>query len=152
MGSVQKSLRMPLDTARSIAALAEAANRDFSSTTNELLEEALRMRRCPGILFTSGPAGRRATIAGSGIDVWEIIAKLKLLRGDVSKLRRHYRWLSEAQLRAALSYYQLYPREVDRRLEQEEALTPEAIYAKYPFMRPPPPALRPRRPRRSRAR
>lgn len=84
MGSVQKSLRMPLDTVRSIAALAEAANRDFSSTTNELLEEALRMRRCPGILFTSGPAGRRATIAGSGIDVWEIIAKLKLLGGGTS--------------------------------------------------------------------
>jgi uncharacterized protein (DUF433 family) len=140
MRSVQKSLRIPRETVRRIAALAEAADRDFSSTTNELLEEALRLRRCPGIVFTWGPSGRRATVAGSGIDVWEAIAKLKLLGGNHSRLRRHYHWLSEAQLRAALSYYQAFPQEIDRRLEQEEAWTRERIHVAYPFMRPSSPA------------
>jgi uncharacterized protein (DUF433 family) len=150
MASVQKSLRIPAETVRDIEALAEAANRDFSSTTNELLEEAVRMRRCPGIVFTSGPAGRRATIAGTGIDVWEVVAKLRLLGGDPRKLRRHYDWLTEAQFRAAVSYYRLYPREIDQRLQREDALTPDAVYATYPFAKPAPAASSVRSRRRKR--
>lgn len=148
--SVQKSLRIPAATVRDIEALADAAHRDFSSTANELLDEAVRMRRCPGIAFTAGPAGRRATIAGSGIDVWEVIAKLRLLGGDIGKLRRHYGWLSEAQVRAAASYYHLYPREIDQRLRRENELTPDAVYAAYPFMKPAPGASSARSRRRKR--
>ena len=34
----------------------------------------MRMRSAPGVLFADGPAGRRAVIAGTGLDVWEVIA------------------------------------------------------------------------------
>ena len=32
------------------------------------------MRRAPGIVFADGPAGRRAAVGGTGLDVWEIVA------------------------------------------------------------------------------
>ena len=149
MRSVQKSLRIPLKTVRSIQELADAADRDFSRTTNELLEEAIRMRRCPGIVFTSGPAGRRATIAGTGLDVWEVVAKTRARGSDVRRLRRYYSWLPESQIRSALTYYQLYPEEIDARLRREEAMTPAAVYGRHPAIKPSL-ALRRRRPRHGR--
>ena len=36
------------------------------------IEEGLRMDRHPGVVFRTGPAGRRAGLAG-GPDVWEVI-------------------------------------------------------------------------------
>jgi uncharacterized protein (DUF433 family) len=115
---------------------AEYRGQSFSALTSELLKEAVRMRRAPGVVFTDGPAGRRATIAGSGLDVWEVIATLKQLNGDREALRQHYSWLTELQLRAALSYYAQYPQEVDARLAREEALTPERVHERYPFLAP----------------
>src|SRR5690349_4071674 len=74
MRTVQKSLRVPVDIARAVQDTADAAGRDFSTMANELLTEALKMRRCPGILFVEGPSGRRARIAGTGVEVWEVVA------------------------------------------------------------------------------
>lgn len=85
------------------------------------------MRRAPGILFADGPAGRRAVVAGSGLDVWELIAAWLEGGRDFQDLRRNYDWLTEEQLRSALRYYELYPEEIDARLERERRWTPEAI-------------------------
>jgi uncharacterized protein (DUF433 family) len=137
MRSVQKSLRIPVETVKAIEEVADVANRDFSAIANELLEEAVRMRRCPGIVFTTGPAGRRATVAGTGLDVWEVIGEYRAFDRDVRRLQRRYHWLSEPHLRAAVNYYRLYPREIDERLAREMRLTPERIHRASPFMRPP---------------
>ena len=57
MRTVQKSLRIPGEIARAIEESAEASGRDFRAVANELLVEATKMRRCPGILLAGGPAG-----------------------------------------------------------------------------------------------
>lgn len=44
--------------------------------------------------------------------------------------------LDRSQLRAALSYYQLYPQSIEARLEREEGLDPETLCDEHPFMRP----------------
>lgn len=134
MGTVQKSLRIQVETARAIEELGSEAGVEFSVAANELLEEAVRMRRCPGIVFTSGPSGRRATVAGTGVDVWEIIASDRHLGDNRKALARAYHWLSEPQLRAALAYYALYPTEIDARLEREARLTPPAIAKRHPSL------------------
>jgi uncharacterized protein (DUF433 family) len=85
------------------------------------------MRPVSGIVFADGPSGRRAVVEGSGIDVWDVIATWQEGGPDFEKLRRNYDWLSEAQLRAALRYYELYPEEIDARLEKERQWTPETI-------------------------
>jgi uncharacterized protein (DUF433 family) len=133
-GSVQKSLRIPVETARDIEALGAESGAEFSTIANQLLEEALRMRRCPGIAFTAGPSGRRATVAGTGIDAWEIVATHQSLGGDEARLRAAYHWLTDAQLRAALAYHRLYPAEIDARIAREAALTPDAIATRHPSL------------------
>ena len=94
------------------------------------------MRRVPGIVFTDGPTGRRATVGGSGIDVWEVIATWKQGGESWEGLRQSYDWLTEFQLRSALAYYRLYPDEIDARLSREEELTPETVAREYPFLAP----------------
>jgi len=66
MTTVQKSIRLPEAAVKEIEALASGTGKDFSGIARDLLTEAVKMRRCPGITFADGPAGRRAKIAGSG--------------------------------------------------------------------------------------
>jgi uncharacterized protein (DUF433 family) len=115
---------------------AERTRRNWSQMVAELLEEAVRMRRAPGIIFSSGPTGRRATVAGTGLDVWEVVATWRACGEDYDELRRNYDWLDEAQLRAALSYYALYPDEIEERLERERRWTADRVWSELPFARP----------------
>jgi uncharacterized protein (DUF433 family) len=132
----KREIRIPPALEREIEREAEYRGQAFSALASELLNEAVRMRRAPGVVFTDGPVGRRATIAGSGLDAWEVIATLKQLDGDLEALRQHYSWLTEFQLRTALSYYEEYPQEVDTRLAREDALTPKRVHERYPFLAP----------------
>ena len=100
--------------------------------------EAEKMRRIPGIIFTDGPTGRRARIAGTGIDVFELIAGYLSVDEDWDSLTHAYHWLSEDQLRAALAYYAAYPEEIEERLARQDYWTPERIWEAYPFTRPRP--------------
>lgn len=108
----------------------------FSEVASSLLREAVRMRRVPGIVFMDGPVGRRASIAGTGLDVWEVIATFKSVGEDRERLGASYGWLSDRQLSAAVAYYGLYPEEIDARIEEEEYWTPEKLYAEFPYLRP----------------
>ncbi len=136
MRTVQKSLRIPHDIADTIKDMADAVDRDFSTVVNELLTEAVKIRRCPGILFADGPSGRRAILAGTGLDVWEVIATYKSLGRDVAHLRGAYHWLSEAQLRAALGYYAAYPDEIERQIARNDAWTKEGLARQHPSLIP----------------
>ena len=46
------------------------------------------MRRCPGIVFTEGVNGYRIRIAGTGIEVWEVIASYKNVDEDFKRLHK----------------------------------------------------------------
>jgi len=134
MSTVQKSLRMPEETIKEIEVLARASKKDFTATTNELLEEAIKAHRCPGIVFTEGVSGKRARIAGSGLEVWEVIATYKSVDEDLKRLRKSFHWLTEQQLLSAIGYYRLYTDEIDTLIADNESQTPEAIQKKYPFL------------------
>ena len=108
----------------------------FSEVATSLLREAVRMRRVPGIVFMDGPVGRRASIAGTGLDVWEVIATFKSVGEDRGRLETSYGWLPDWQLSAALAYYGLYPEEIDARIEEEGYWTPERLYEEFPYLRP----------------
>ena len=92
------------------------------------------MRRCPGVTFADGPTGRRARIAGTGIDIWEFIATFKGLGENYDKLKQTYHWLSDQQIRSALSYYALYPDEVDEKIICNEDITQEQVIKRFPFL------------------
>ena len=136
MASRAKGIRIPDELDRAIARESKTRGKTWSAMTTELLEEGIRMRRVPGIAFVDGPAGRRAVVAGTGLDVWEVIVTWR--EGDQSDeaLRQSYPWLTEAQRRAALAYYEVYPVEIDARLEREAQWTPDRVRRELPFSRP----------------
>lgn len=136
MGTRVKGIRITDELDREIARESTARERTWSALAAELLQEAIRMRRSPGIAFVDGAVGRRAVVAGTGLDVWEVIASWHACGRDFGKLRKGYPWLTEPQLRAALSYYELYPAEIDARLEREAQWTPERVARELPFARP----------------
>ena len=134
MAGVQKSLRLPAETMKEIEQLANETGQDFSNVTKDLLQAAIKMRRCPGILFAEGANGRRARVAGTGIEVWEVIAAYKSVKEDFKRLQKAYHWLSPEQLKAALGYYRIYPQEIDRLIERNEEWNEEKVRDRYPFI------------------
>jgi len=88
-------------------------------------DEALRMRKCPGIYFADEPAGREAKIAGTGLAVWEIIGVCKAVSKDNRAFRARFPWLTEAQIKAALLYYRSCSGEIGALVAENEALSTE---------------------------
>lgn len=133
-----RGIRIPEELEQDIEREAEERGKSWSATTTELLTEAVRMRRVPGIAFADGPAGRRAVVAGSGIDVWEVVNSWKSDEESYTLLRQNYPWLTDMQLRSALAYYRLYPAEIDARLERERHWTAERVRDEIPYLTLPP--------------
>jgi uncharacterized protein (DUF433 family) len=137
MGSQATTLELPDDVRAAIESAGRESGRDFASLAVEMLTEAIKMRQHPGIVFADEPAGRRARIAGTGIDVWEVVREYRANGGDLATLRQAFHWLQERQLQAALRYAEAYPDEIEQRLARESSLTPERIWEQYPYMKPP---------------
>lgn len=132
--TLQKTLRIPRETAEAVEQLAEESGRDFSGVANDLLAEGVKMRRTPGIIFADGPSGRRARIAGTGVDVWELIASYVSVDRNMDRLRVAYHWLSGPQLRAALGYYAAYPAEIDQLIVRNDRWTKSELTRQYPSL------------------
>jgi uncharacterized protein (DUF433 family) len=124
-------MRLRPSLRRELEAAAARSRRSVADVTQELLEEALRMRQCPGIYFADEPSGRTAKIGGTGLGVWEVVRDLGEDQ-DIGRLRKAFPQLSQAQITAALMYYARYPEEVQAQIDANAALTPEAIERQYP--------------------
>lgn len=129
------SLRLSPEVLREIRALARQLQRPGTYVVSMLIEEGLRQRRCPGIVFTDGPSGRRATVAGTGIDVWEVIRVYKACGEDLDAVAQALPQLSRRQLDAALHYFRCYPGEIEERLTREQAAE-EELPAHLPLVKP----------------
>lgn len=118
------SLRLDEDTFDRLEEQSRQSNQPRSQVVKMLLEEGLRMEAHPGIVFRSGPAGRRPGLAG-GPDVWEIFRVLQGIpeRGEEAIRRTaELTGLVPEQVRVALSYYADFPVEIDewiRRVDSE---------------------------------
>jgi hypothetical protein len=116
-------MRLRQSLRRELEAAAARSRRSVADVTQELLDEALRMRQCPGIYFADEPSGRTAKIGGTGLGVWEVVR-------DFSQDQKVDRM--KAQITAALMYYTRYRDEVQARIDASAALTPQAIERQYP--------------------
>ncbi len=132
-----KTIRLPEQLERDLELeFRRRGLKEWSAGVVDLLSEAVRMRSVPGIIFVDSRTGRRPVIAGTGLDVWEVIATWKAAEQSEAKLVEAYEWLAEPQIRAALNYYALYPSEVEERLAVEESWTPERVRRDLPFASP----------------
>jgi uncharacterized protein (DUF433 family) len=134
MNTIQKSLRIPQETALEIEKISQDTGQDFSAVTKDLLTEAIKTRRCPGIVFIDGVSGRRAKVAGSGIDVWEIVATYKSLDQNIKRLETAYHWLTQQQLKSAIGYYFTYRKEIDELIARNNSWTSQSIRDRYPVL------------------
>ncbi len=129
MSTIQRSFRIKEPILREIESIRK--NKTANAIANELLEEALKMRRCPGVIFSEGVSGRRARIAGTGVEVWEVIYEYHIVGKDAEALRKALPHLTERQLIAALNYYRSYPEEIDELIQSNEAITPETVGTRF---------------------
>ena len=113
------SVRVDQETLKQVREMARCTDRSIGQVLSSLVDEGMRMRRCPGIIFTDGPTGRRATVAGSGIDVWEVIQVSRACKSR-RQLARVLPQLSKPQLDAALTCSVCFPDEIDRHIKENE--------------------------------
>lgn len=132
MTTSPKSLRLRPGLCAEIERIAKRSRRSFSQVAQDLLDEALRMRACPGIYFADEPAGREAKVAGTGLGVWEIIRDYQAEGENVEKIKEALPQVSDAELKAALLYYRKYRQEIDAEIAENAALTREAVEEKFP--------------------
>ncbi|MPZ17545.1 MAG: hypothetical protein GEV06_06505 [Luteitalea sp.] len=93
---------------------------------NRYIDEGVRMDDHPGMVFRSGPAGRRPALV-DGPDVWEVVRVVRNVEatGDQA-VDEAARWLGlrRDQVEVALRYYAEYTDEIDAwiaRLDEEAA-------------------------------
>lgn len=91
------------------------------------LTEREKMRLVPGIDFIDALDGQRAHVAGTGLDVVEVIKAYHDFDDDAETLVDELSWLAPEQIEAALAYYRHFPDEIDTWLAISEALIPEGI-------------------------
>ena len=75
----------------------------------------------PLIRFLNGPSGRRASPAGSGLDVWEVIATVRDNEGSIEEAAA-YRQIPVGLVEAAVTYYDEHCDEIAADIERVRAL------------------------------
>ena len=126
------SLRLRSGLRAYLEALADRSQRSVSDVAQQLLEEAIRTRECPGIYFTEEPAGRTAKIMGTGLGVWEVMRDYVAAGEHEDRVREIFPQLTPAQVGAARNYFLRYRDEIQRRIDENAALTAEGVVARYP--------------------
>ncbi len=126
MSSRHLSLRLESGTYDRLEVESQRTGQSRSQLAKTLLEEGLRMEAHPGIVFRSGPAGRRPGIAG-GPDIWEVVRVFEGVDAQGEELLRRTAestGLTPELVRIALRYYADYRDEIDdwiRRVDEESA-------------------------------
>lgn len=116
------SFRLPQELLERIDAEATATGTSVTALVVSLLDEGLRTRLFPGVVYRSGPAGRRAGLA-DGPDVWEIVRAVRRTPGKgeprLEKVADEA-GLSIKQVRLAINFYTAYPQEIDARIAADD--------------------------------
>jgi len=129
---VTTSLRLSSGLRAYLEALADRSRRSLSDVAQLLLDEAIRLRECPGIYFVDEPTGRTAKVMGTGLGVWEIMRDYLAVGEREDRLREIFPQLSPAQIAAARNYFLRFREETQERMVADAALTAEAVAARYP--------------------
>lgn len=119
------SLRLPDIAVDELHIRARRAGMPPRTLAARYVEEGLRMDRHPLVRFADGPAGRRARMVGSGLDVWEVIATVRDNGNDVSEAAS-YLEVPVGLVQAAVGYYGAYAAEIDEWIAQNELEATEA--------------------------
>ncbi|MEX2618926.1 MAG: hypothetical protein WD250_01785 [Egibacteraceae bacterium] len=132
MATRHVTVRLDADVVGRLDARSQSTERKRPELITRYVDEGMRMEDHPGIVFRSGPAGRRAGLA-AGPDVWEVMRVVRNVEGSgEAAVTEAAEWLSLAreQIDSAVRYYSEYPDEVDRWIDRvdEEARRAQQIW------------------------
>ena len=121
------SFRLPEDLLDRLDAESRSARTSITQLVAALLDEGLKIRRFPGVVYRTGPAGRRAALMG-GPDVWEVARDLVHAPGRgmerVENLAAEI-GLPVASVLLAADFYAAFPGEIDALIEADERAAEE---------------------------
>jgi|SRR5579871_1716949 len=121
------SFRLPDDLVARVDAEATASGTSVTALVTSLLDEGLKTRRFPGVVYRSGPAGRRAALV-RGPDIWEVI---RAVRGGRGRGERRLQGVAADsglgldQVRLAVDFYAAFPDEIDARIAADDRAAAE---------------------------
>jgi uncharacterized protein (DUF433 family) len=121
MGSTVVSMRLPVASGERLKRMANRYGWTPSDASARLVEEGLRRSEFAFIDFRDSAAGRQACIQGSSLAVWEILLLVRSYKGEVTSTAEHLRW-PEAKVRAAVHYAEAFAEEIDRAIEENQAV------------------------------
>ena len=112
------SFRLPDPLLVDLDAEARAAGVSVTALVSTLLDEGIKTRRFPGIVYRDGATGRRAALVG-GPDVWEVIRDLAEAEGsERARLAEvaDAAGLDQRQVETAVDFYVAHPDAIDQRI------------------------------------
>jgi uncharacterized protein (DUF433 family) len=113
MGTRQhRSFRFDPTTLARLEQRARATGLTQTALVERYVDEGLRLEEYPGIVFRDGPAGRRASLACSGLDVWEVVATVQDNDGSSTEAAA-YLAVDGVLITDALRYYADHRYEID---------------------------------------
>jgi hypothetical protein len=117
--------------ARLRARAAAETGANTSTLAQRLVDEGLRMAEHPGIVFKSGPSGRRAALA-YGPDVWEVVKFLREIdeRGPTALAAAAEVFAVDVnRIATVVSYYSDHRDEIDTEIQAAEEASVRAEQA-----------------------
>jgi len=120
-----RSFRLPRKLLDAIKRGAERRGVSQTTLVERYLDEGMRMDDHPLIVFRDSPLGRRAMLAGSRLDVSQVIETIRNSDNSLEDAA-DYLDLAELRVRACLSYYAEYQDEVDAYARASAAASEEA--------------------------
>lgn len=92
-----------------------------TSLAERYIEEGVRTDEHPLIYFRQGTGGRRPAVAGTRLDVWQVIETLRANDNSVEETAA-YLELAVPKVRAGVRYYADYQAEIDEWIERARAV------------------------------
>ncbi|HET9242687.1 MAG TPA: hypothetical protein VFN99_04540 [Gaiella sp.] len=127
------TVRLTAVTQQAIEDEARRSRRTRTALVEELIDEALRTRRFPGIAFRDSFPHRRAWLIGAGIDVWEL-CDLVDRYPDVDTLLEDFPGIAHRHVELALAYRDAFSDEIAEQIAENER-DPQEWRRIAPFIR-----------------
>jgi len=117
MATRTRSFRLSDSLLSRLSDRAVSTGESASALAARYLDEALRVDEHPAVVFVTRPGGRRAMLAGTRLNVADVVAAAKA--GGSAEAAAESLDLPVAKVRASLRYYADFKDEVDAEIERD---------------------------------
>lgn len=122
------TLRLTAGTGERLQRRARRLGTPPRSLAARYIEEGVRHDDHPLVHFVDGETGRRATLLGTPLDVWEVVATVRDNDNDLA-VAAEYLGVPRGLIEAAVTYYGEFREEIDAEIALNDAESQRALEA-----------------------